>query len=323
VNIILHAIPHGIASPSQSKRLRHYKHTFVSAFTPFLFLIPAIFPALALGFEPNTVQPDAAFAADSPRYQLVPLVWSNTPSDKPPKFYYPNPMRPYMRRLNENYHIGEMTADARSDLERVKIVCNWVSYQWKHHGDCPKQKNDPIAILEAARSGAEFSCYEYAMVVAACLNAIGIKSRIVVLLPHDVERRPDGNYHVVAEAYLNNRKKWVMVDAQWNAVPTLNRYPLSIAELQNAIAKGLWAIDFGDIREESPGIYQREMGPYLHYLYTPLDNRVIGATSPANVAGGVMLIPMGDKPPRRFAMAPIGKFIVTNAVADFYGTAQP
>ncbi len=232
-------------------------------------------------------------------------------------------MRPYMRRLKESYKISEMTANVRSDLERVKIISGWVNRQWTHHGDCPIQNNDPIAILEAARSGETFSCYEYSLVTSGCLNSIGIKTRTVVLLPRDVERRANGNYHVVAEAYLNDKKKWVMVDAQWDAVPTLNNYPLSVVELQNALTKGLRGIDFGNLKGEMTDLYPQDLAIYLHYLYTPLDNRVIGAKSPDNVGGGVMLIPLGDKPPRRFAMAPVGRFVVTNAVTDFYGTAQP
>jgi len=280
-----------------------------------------LLPAVILGWQdPNT---DAVFTASPNTYSFAPLNWSNAHSKVPPKFYYPNPMRPYMRRLNEEFGIGTMTVDAKSDLERVKIVCEWVSQQWNHRGDCPKQKNDPIAILQAAQAGDSFSCYEYSMVTAACLNSIGIKSRIVVLLPVDVERRPNGNYHVVAEAYLNNRKKWVMVDAQWNAVPILNGYPLSVVELQNAILKHSRNIDFGNIKEQVANVYPRDLGVYLHFLYTPLDNRVIGAQSPGNVGGGVMLVPNGEKPPRSFAAAPVGQFVMTNSVPDFYGTDHP
>ncbi|MFH0765453.1 MAG: transglutaminase-like domain-containing protein [Calditrichota bacterium] len=292
-----------------------------------LLFVPAIIPTIALSHNYPADQSGVTLAADLGSRQPRLVFCSETTSQTPPKFYYPNPLRPYMKRLKENYHLAEMTAEAQSDIERVKIICNWVHQQWEHQGNCPVQPNDPIAILEAARKGSKFSCYEYSLVAAACLSSIGIKSRIVVLLPQDVEYRYDGNYHVVAEAYLKRRRKWVMVDAQFNAVPTLNQNPLCLIELQNALVrylsgneltKRLDEIDFGNLNEEISSTYPRDLFVYLYYFYTPCDNRVVGAKAPENFGGGVMLVPSGESAPRSFAQAPIGDFITTNAVTDFY-----
>lgn len=277
-------------------------------------------PAVCL--EPGAMQPDADFAANNFRYDLAPLLWSNQLSDNPPTFYYPNIMRPYMRRLKETYGIEELVKDARNDIDRVRIVCNWVHNRWQHQGMCPRQPNDPIAILEAAKAGTGFSCYEYSIVLAGCLNSIGIKTRIVVLLPRFVDQSPSGSYHVVAEAYLENRKKWVMADAQFNSVPTLNNYPLSIVELQNTLTRRLGDVDFGSVEEQYHRSYPHDILVNIHYLYTPLDNRIVGAQSPVNQSGGLMLVPLGDTPPQRFAGAPVGKIQVTHSVPDFYNIGQ-
>ncbi len=156
------------------------------------------------------------------------------------------------------------------------------------------------------------------------MNSIGIKSRTVILLPKDVERRPQGNYHVVTEAYLNDRKKWVMVDAQWNAIPVLNNYPLSVVELQNAVARSMGGINLGNVKNGMEDIYLISIPVYIHYIYTPIDNRVIGAKTPENVSGGVLLVPAGEKPPASFASAPIyNKITITNSIPDFYGAGTP
>lgn len=315
-----YAAPHGIGT-SSSQRSAFLRTSCQFTYLIFLLFFFLCIPQFVLGAENRSGFFGAEYAS-SEDIQIAPLPWSNTFSAKPPKFYFPNPTRPYMRRLIETYQLASMTEDAKSDLERIKIICAWVHRQWEHKGDCPVQKNDPIAIIESAKLGNRFSCYEYSLVTSGCLNALGIKTRIIVLLPQNVERRPNGNYHVVAEAFLIDRKKWVMIDTQWNAIPILNNYPLSVVELQNVIGRGLPGVDYGDIKDGISETYEYSLAVYLHYFYTPLDNRVIGAAAPGNVTGGVMLVPIGEKPPASCAQAPIKDFVVTHSIPDFYGSVS-
>ena len=322
MNQTVNVIPRGLLLHSPERSACVVPAARAAAYLLFFVLLFIIVPSLARSINPSLNRLDAALTTYTTVSRTAPLVWSKAVSEKPPKFYFPNPMRPYMVRLKNSFHIQEMTAAAKSDLERAKLICDWVHHQWKHKGFCPVQKNDPIAILEAAKNGSEFSCYEYSLVAAGCLNCIGIKSRTVVLLPRNVERNTDGNYHVVTEAFLNDEKKWVMVDAQFNAVPTLNKRPLNLVELQYALAERLKGVEFGNLNQEMGVIYSTDLLNYLHFFYTPLDNRVVGATAPDNVKGGVMLVPLGERAPRSFAQAPIGKFRVTNALYDFYQKDQ-
>lgn len=283
------------------------------------FVITVIIVTSAFGISPNGDQAIGSFIKLPTSYEIIPLTWSNELSKNPPEFFYPKSTCLYMRRLNESYNIAQMTARDQSEIEKVITVCNWVNQQWKHHGDCPKQQNDPIGILEAARNGSQFSCYEYSMVTAGCLNSIGIKSRIVVLLSKSVEYRNNGSYHVVAEAYLKDMKRWVMVDAQFNAVATLNNHPLSIVGVQVALAKNLSGIEFGNLNELLYEDYYRDMQFHLFFLYTPFDNRPIGPDTNHEIEGGVMLLPLGvTSGPRSFAGAPVERFITTNSLPNFY-----
>lgn len=58
---------------------------------------------------------------------------------------------------------------------------NWVHHQWRHDGGNEPIKNDAISILEEARTGKNFRCVEYGTVVTACLNAVGLNSRVLGL----------------------------------------------------------------------------------------------------------------------------------------------
>jgi hypothetical protein len=69
------------------------------------------------------------------------------------------------------------------------------------------------------------------------LNALGIPSRIVGLKVADAETRKSGAGHCVIEAYVKNLSKWVMVDGQVNAIPTLKGIPLNAIEFQQALAQ--------------------------------------------------------------------------------------
>lgn len=262
--------------------------------------------------------------AECPAQPIERLTWDNGPSKKQYHFFFDDPRDPYMVRLRKQFGIDAMTAKAKSDLERVRIVCDWVHYQWKHKGDAPPPKNDPIAILEEARQGAQFSCREYALVAAGCLNSLGIKTRIVELLPKNIEQRTLGSYHIVAEAYLNDRKKWVMLDPQWNTIPTLKNYPLNLVELQATLARGSEGLDFGGILDSMSISYREGLGQYLYFMRVSFNNRVQTTDLPHTLMGmdGLLLAPIGAEIPSYFVTRLKGRLTVTNVLPEFYGTVH-
>jgi len=251
--------------------------------------------------------------------QLEPLAWEYGPSKKEVKFYYNEPREPYMLQMREEFDYDELAAGAKTDLERARIVCDWVHKRWEHKGDCEPPKNDPIRILKDARRGMKFSCREYALVAAGCLNSLGIRARIVQLMPKDVANHPLGSYHYVTQAYLNDRKKWIMIDPQWNIIPMLKNYPLSIVELQPALAKGFKGLTWGVCTDSLAALYKEGIGEYLYFLIAVFDNRVEGTALPRPVKGGLMLVPIGCKVPGYFDSLARMKITVTNNLSEFYG----
>jgi len=98
--------------------------------------------------------------------------------------------------------------------------------QWQHNGNNEPHKNDVTSILEEVKEGKNFRCVEYGIVVAACLNSIGLKARQLNLKTKDVETTEYGAGHVVTEVFLNDLKKWMFIDGQFDAMPLLDGIPL-------------------------------------------------------------------------------------------------
>ena len=75
-----------------------------------------------------------------------------------------------------------------------------------------------MSILEAAETGMKFRCVEFGIVVAGCLNVIGIPTRVLALKTRGSELSRDGAGHVQAEAYPQSLNNWVLVDPQWKLI---------------------------------------------------------------------------------------------------------
>lgn len=224
------------------------------------------------------------------------------------------PDDPYLKRLREEYSLGELVKGKSSDYEKVRAVSRWVRTRWEHNGSNMPEKPDPISILEEAKQGKSFRCVEYSAVLAAALNAVGVRARVLSLLTEDVETRESGAAHVVAEAYLSDKRKWVMVDGQWDVIPTLKGKPLGAVEFQRALAKrekGLGVDTFSGVKADG---YFEWVAPYLFYFITKFDGRYGVAASRKEL----MLVPVGAKEPKVVQRKwPIGDVVYTNSLRAF------
>jgi len=235
-------------------------------------------------------------------------------------WYEKNQNNEFLNLLRSKHPIDSLIQDAKSDTERVQRIMNWVHKQWRHDGNNEPRNNDAISILEEAKEGKNFRCVEYAIVVSACLNAIGLKTRVLGLMTKDVETRQFGAGHVVAEVFLNDLNKWVFIDPQWDAMPVLNGIPLNAVEFQKAIAN-----DFGDLEIKSSMVSKRRyidwVYPYLYYFDIAFDNRE-GLNIERNTIDGkrrLMLVPVGSINPTVFQrIHKIHDVIYTNSLNDFY-----
>lgn len=248
--------------------------------------------------------------------------WDYGPPKKTFQFLFTPPAHPYMVNLREEFHLNQLVENLNNDLRKVEKVCDWVHKQIDHKGDAMPERNDPILILRKALAGEKFSCLEYAVVVAGCLTSLGIPTRVVELMPADVETRQNGPHHVVAEAFLPDRRKWVFVDAQWNAVAMLNDYPLSLTELKVVIDQKPEKLNFHNLPRDKIEIYREWLKPYLYYFYYFYDNRVHGTETTKRRSGGVYLVPLGKTPPRFFAGIPTRKAAYTSIIAEVYPYPQ-
>lgn len=102
---------------------------------------------------------------------------------------------------------------------------------WEYNGENEPIQFDPLYILEQVSKGKQFRCVEYAVVLNGCLNALGLRSRILSLKMHDCETREYGAGHVVVEVFITELDKWIMADPQFNVVPYKNNEPLNAVEL--------------------------------------------------------------------------------------------
>ena len=140
-------------------------------------------------------------------------------------------------------------------------------------GDNTRSKSDPLTILQEAGAGKRFRCVEYAIVTAACARTLGMPSRVLSLKREDVETAASGAGHVVTEVWLDQFRKWVFVEGQWDAMPERDGIPLNAVEFQDAIAHNATNL----LVRSSSGInreaYLNWITPYLYYFQFSLDQR--------------------------------------------------
>lgn len=247
-----------------------------------------------------------------------PLEWDNAP--RPPEFRlrFDDPSAPELRQLRSEFGIDPVVAGTTDELEKLVRLTKWTSEQWTHSPTQMASKAEPITILREAKAGGHFICREYAIVAAGAARAFGLASRVISVLPKDVETRSEA--HSVAEAWLPGRRKWVLADGQYGIVPVREGVPLSAVELQEAIAKEAPLACLGaSARCEE---WKWFIGRNLFYFKVAQDQRRFGgALSPQ-----LVLVPKGAPSPRKFAGGNESVFanaLYTSIPASFYAPPEP
>lgn len=242
------------------------------------------------------------------------LEFTNERVKLPHAFVRSTPGDAYLTRLRDEYALDKVAAGERSDYARLRAVSRWARSRWEHNGQNEPTKPDPISILREAAEGKRFRCVEYAVVLSAALNSIGIPARVLALKTEDAETRESGAGHVVAEAYLSDRGKWVMVDGQWDVIPTLKGKPLNAVELQRALARRDKGLGVDSLSGADAAKYFAWVSPYLFYFDTRFDTRFEGAQQ----TGSLMLVPLGAKQPTVFQRKWPLRMVYTNSLRAFY-----
>ncbi len=230
----------------------------------------------------------------------------------------------YLQQLRIDYGIDKLTEKTDNQLEKVKLVLNWVHNQWRHSGNNQPSKSDALTVLKEARDGQNFRCVEYGIVTTAALQSVGIKARVLALKTRDVEQVKSSAGHVLAEAYIDDLGKWIMLDGQYNIIPMLNNIPLNAVEFQKAIIEKRQFKLVNISGEVSPKLRKSYMGfipYYLYYFDIDFDNREAfnKETKEINGKRKLMLVPLGARFPAKFQRKyPIDYCEYTSNIKDFY-----
>lgn len=197
--------------------------------------------------------------------------------------------------MRREFAIDPVVAGMEDDYAKLRALTRWASRQWQHSPTNVASKPDPVTILREAKAGGRFICRDYAIVVAGVARAYGLPSRVLNLMPRDVETRSEA--HSVAEVWLSRFNKWVLADGQYGTIPEIDGQPLGGVELQAAIARedpGLHCSAGAEVCAEwMPFIFRN-----MFYFKFAADQRRFDAPK-----GGaqLVLVPKGAPDAKRFA----------------------
>lgn len=231
----------------------------------------------------------------------------------------------YLDSLRKEFNIDSLVANANSELQKAFILLKWSHTRWEHNGSNTPEKSDAISILDEAKTGKNFRCTEYSIVLASVLNSVGIPARVVGIKVKDVGSTLAGAGHVVTEAYLSELNKWIFLDGQMNYIPFFNNKPLNAVEYKNAIINNMGHLELRSLNynfsKEEVKEYADWEGKYLYYLDTQFDNREGKITKRITYDGKtkLMLVPIGADNPTKFQFfQSMDNLDYTHNIEDFY-----
>lgn len=62
-------------------------------------------------------------------------------------FQYSSFDDPYLTELRQTFELDSIVSTAVTDLEKARLICDWVHSLWEHDGVNIPQNNDPISII--------------------------------------------------------------------------------------------------------------------------------------------------------------------------------
>lgn len=213
-----------------------------------------------------------------------------------------------------------------NDVSKISGILNWAHQQWKHNGGNTPKKNDAISILAEAKTGGQFPCFAFSIVLTAKLNAAGFKARVLYLKARDVETSSIVPGHVVTEVFIPSLNKWAFLDGQFNAMPVMNGIPLNAVEFQKALTENYDKVSYTNIPDYngapwSKRNYAEFVYQYLYFFDFAFDSR--SGSGKINFIDGkknLMLVPIGVTPPAKFGAfdGRIDYCKYTTSIREFY-----
>ncbi len=128
-------------------------------------------------------------------------------------------------------------AAAGTAWQTAVATLGWVTSRWTH-ADAHMEIDDAVECLRRVDAGQRFACVEYSLVLTQALNALAIPARRLALRQQDYHVGV-GRGHVVSEAWIDEKCRWVVLDGQngmyWTGA---DGEPLGAVELQQAALSG-------------------------------------------------------------------------------------
>lgn len=235
------------------------------------------------------------------------LAFDAAPATDPVRMKRPATDSETLRTLRETYKLDAIVAGAADDLDRIRRMCRWVHGRTSHQGWDGDLPSDALGLLQVAEKGGQWRCVEYGIVLAGCLNAVGIPARQLGGQARDVETIAVGAGHVFAEAWIADRQRWMFVDAQMDIVGLdSDGTPMNSVEFRNSLS-----------RPTPPIPYPLGLAFCMNYFVT-------GFEADDGTRTSIMLGPIGSKMPTKFQRVPNpapDRF--THRLADIYAPPAP
>lgn len=120
---------------------------------------------------------------------------------------------------------------------------------------------DGYSILKKVIEGYSLNCAGYSLLTNDLLLALGFKSKCIWCMSYYFD---DNECHVVNQVYLNQLKKWVMVDASFGHIPIVHGNYLDVIEFRNSLCEN------DDIilkKSEKFDFSLQERDKFINYMY--------------------------------------------------------
>lgn len=169
-------------------------------------------------FEPEL---SAAFGTDPDWAQVLERARANVPAPPLRITAWPEPGLAAPLRLDhvqphrEAQLLTRLPRPSAGAWQTARDLLAWTSALWRH-ANARINAGDALDVLEQVALGARYSCVEYSIVLAQGLNALRIPARRVWLRRGDYHDGV-GQGHAVAEAWIDDLDRWVLLDGQHGA----------------------------------------------------------------------------------------------------------
>jgi len=182
-------------------------------------------------------------------------------------FAYEAPDHPKLVALREKYNLDDVIKDGQTELEKLVMLRDWVSHQWRFKGPEGKYPAwDAHEILERKIG----MCVQYAIVYVQCAASLGYQARFVFGYHPGTMRTA----HEVCEVWSNEYGKWVFMDPNGNRhhVDPKTGVPLSMLEVHDRMVRTYYGDNVAtyDERPREPA-YCDEIATCSRLAMTPPD----------------------------------------------------